>query len=116
MKTTTYWHKENPDLTAEVFEDFDLDDGGGVPAMINQIGEDGEAMRLYALIRLEEWSDEALTAPPDHVPSTGFLVIYGRDEEVTYQFVIHEATAVKCVNAGAVGYVAVSVNTKYMKC
>lgn len=116
MNTTRYWYKEDPTVTAEVFDDFDTDDQGGVPAIIDSVDDEGINQRLYALIRLSEWSSEELKFAPNHVPTSGYLVIYGQNEEVAYQFVTSEYSALKSLHGGAVGYVPVTVNTKAMVC
>jgi hypothetical protein len=117
MNTKKYWLKDDPNITAQVFVDFETDDEGGIPAQVSQTGEDGNERLLYALIRLDDWSERELHVAPEGTAEQGYLVIYGEDNfsKMSYLFVTTEDAASQALAyPHAIGYVPVYVDVKHM--
>jgi len=114
VNTKKYWLKTNPSVVAEVISGFEPDDEGGVPALITNY-ENGEKRNLYALLRLEDWSDTEIVSAPADAPSTGFLALFQITDTIFSVFVEteDEAKAMMATNR-AVGYVPVTVHVESM--
>lgn len=114
MNTTKYWLKNNPSITAEIIEGFEPDDEGGVPALILNY-ENGEPRKLYALLRLDDWSSTEIVSAPPETFKEGYLALYRGKDDIFYIFMATEEHAKVAMSATtAIGYVPVTVHTESM--
>jgi hypothetical protein len=114
VNTTKYWLKSNPSVTAEVITGFEPDDEGGVPAFIMNY-ENAEPRKLYALLRLDDWSETEIISAPAEAPRSGFLALFQVQDTIFPVFVETEDGAKAFMaSTNAVGYVPVTVHVDSM--
>jgi len=114
MQTTKYWLKSNPSVIAEVIDGFEPDDEGGVPAFIIN-DEYEEPRRLYALLRLEDWSSTEISSAPEETLKKAYLSLFQGKEDIFYVFMATEENAkVSMAATTAIGYVPVTIHTDAM--
>jgi hypothetical protein len=115
MSTTKYWLKDNPSVTAEVIDGFEPDDAGGVPALLTNNDHHGEPSRLYALLRLEDWSSTEIFSAPEETLKKAYLSLFQGKEDIFYVFMATEENAkVSMAATTAIGYVPVTIHTDAM--
>jgi len=115
MSTTKYWLKDNPSVTAEVIDGFEPDDAGGVPALLTNNDHHGEPSRLYALLRIEDWSSKEIISAPADAPRTGFLALFQIEDTIFPVFIETEKEAKAVMNStNAIGYVPITVHVDAM--
>jgi hypothetical protein len=114
VQTTKYWLKSNPSITAEVIDGFEPDDEGGVPAFILNY-ENDEPRKLYALLRLEDWSSTEIASAPEETLKEAYLALFQSKEDIFYIFMATEENAkISMAAETAVGYVPVTIHTDRM--